>query len=74
MRAEGEGGRGADAWPRIKAPRNALHHITETQGAGAPKHIMEARSDCNKFIEEFRFGILFDLFEGRNYGFGALIL
>lgn len=37
-------GRGADAWPGIKAPRNALHHIPETLGVGAPEHMTEARS------------------------------
>lgn len=57
-----------------QSPRNALHHVMETQGAGTPKHIIEARFDCNKFIEEFRAGTLFDLFESRNYGLKALIL
>ena len=42
-------------------------------GAGPRRHLIEARLECNKFIEEFGFGIPSDLLGNRNYDLGALI-
>lgn len=61
--------------PGSGSKRPGVHHGTiQRPGAGTRGCVIGTRLDCNKFIEEFRFGILFDLFGSRNYGFGALIL
>lgn len=58
-----------------RSKRPETHYITLQRPRGpALRNLMEARSAWNTVIEESQFGILFDLFESRNYGLGALIL